>query len=447
MSTFTPEHLAAVLSRLLPAGTTRVAVAFSGGLDSTVLLAALARARDVAGFELRALHVNHGLQSAASSWAEHCRGFAGALRVPFEQLVVEVRALEQGVEAAARRARYDAFARAIADGEALVTAHHADDQLETMLLALARGAGVPGLGAMRAVQPFARGLLVRPLLEFTRSELESWACEAALAWIEDPMNELATLERSFLRHEIVARLRMRFPSIARTALRSAAHLQEASELLDELAQMDFDAVRVDTSLDVERLRGLSAPRRRNVLRHWLRGFGVRAPSTARLAGIDHDMLAAKHDRMPCTNVDGAQVRRHRTLLYCVQALPPVPCEPLEWQRSAELILPGDLGVLELVPDSGVGLSATCVPERLRVAFRRGGETLKAAGERHRRSLKKRLQDANVLPWWRGRLPLVYAGDRLLAVGDLWVNAEFAARANEPSLRLVWKDKPAIYALG
>jgi len=447
VSTFTPDHLASILRRLLPIGVTRVAVAFSGGLDSTVLLTALARVRAANGLDLRALHVNHGLQAAASSWAEHCRRVAAALHVPFEQLVVKVRALELGVEAAARRARYDALAQALSDNEALLTAHHADDQLETMLLALARGAGVRGLSAMPAVQPFACGLLVRPLLDFTRSDLERWARAEGLGWVEDPMNELITLDRSFLRREIVARLRARFPSIARTAARSARHLQEASELLDDLAQLDLDTVRVEAALDVERLRSLSAARRRNVLRRWLRDFGVRAPSSARLAGIDHDMLAAKHDRMPCTEVDGVQVRRHRRLLYCVPRLPPVPSEPIEWRTNAELPLPGGLGALELVPEMGVGLSAVRLPRQLHVMFRRGGEMLKAAGEKHRRSLKKRLQEANVLPWWRGRLPLIYANGRLVAVGDLWIDADFAARANEPSLRLVWKDKPAIYAFG
>lgn len=445
MATFTPEYLHELLRRLMPPGVSRFSVAYSGGLDSTVLLVALARIRDELGMDVRALHIDHQLQSVSAHWAERCERTAAELRIPFGQVRVDVDDRREGMEAGARAARYAAFRREMSAGEALLTAHHADDQLETVLLALMRGAGPRGLSASPALQPFGPGWLVRPLLEFTRSDLERWANEERLTWIADPTNANTSLDRNYLRHEILPRLYARWPAAASSAVRSAAHLQESTQLLEALAELDLRALELHGCIDVDRLRELSAPRRRNVLRQWLRSYDVRAPSARRLSAIEHDMLIAREDRVPCSRVEGAEIRRHRNLLYCVQDLPQVPEASLAWPTHSSLVLPLGLGVLRLEPAVGSGIARARVPQTLHVTFRRGGETLKAPGEAHRRSLKKRLRDANVLPWWRGRLPIIYAGDRLVAVGDLWVNAEFAARAGEPGVRIVWNDKPPIHA--
>ncbi len=446
MASFTPEYLHDVLRRLLPAGVSRLSIAYSGGLDSTVLLFALARIRNALGKDLRVLHIDHQLQSASAQWAERCERTAAGLRIPFSHVRVDVDSKDQGLEAGARAARYAALRRELHEGEALLTAHHADDQLETVLLALMRGAGPRGLGASPALQRFGPGWLARPLLELTRRDLERWAAQEQLTWIVDPSNENISIDRNYLRHEIVPRLRARWPAAAMSVVRAAAHLQESAQLLEELAEIDLRSLERGGCLGVDRLRRLSSPRRRNVLRQWLRSFGVRAPSARRLAAIEHDMLIAQEDRVPCSKVDGAEIRRHRALLYCVRDLPPVPQAALAWETAAPLALPPGLGVLRLEPAVGAGISAAKLPRTVHVAFRRGGETLKPAGEAHGRSLKKRFQDANVLPWWRGRLPLVYAGDRLVAVGDLWVNAEFAAYAHEPGMRIIWSEKPQIHAL-
>ncbi len=445
MATFTPEYLYEILRRLVPPGVSRLSVAYSGGLDSTVLLVALAHIRDQLGADIRALHVDHQLQAASAEWAEECARVAGDLNVPFVHLMVEVDDGHEGVEAGARAARYAALRRELSAQEVLLTAHHADDQVETVLLALMRGAGPRGLAASPAVQCFGPGWLVRPLLDFDRSDLERWAARERLTWVTDPTNESLSFDRNYLRHEIVAKLRARWPAVARSAVRSAALIQESAQLIEELAEMDLRSIERRGCLEVDRLEALSAPRRRNLLRYWLRAHGVRAPSARRLAAIDHDMRVAQADRVPCSKVEGAEIRRHRGLLYCVPTLPPVP-EVLAWEIHTSLELPSRLGALRFEPGTGSGISPAKLPPTLHVKFRRGGETLKAVGEAHRRSLKKRLQDANIVPWWRGRLPLIYAGDRLVAVGDLWVNAEVCAGEDEAGLRIVWDDKPAIHGV-
>jgi len=431
----------------MPAGPRRVCVAFSGGLDSTVLLCALAQVRSNESFELRAVHVDHQLQPSSGAWAEHCRRIAGAHDVPLTVMRVEVEKGSDGLEAAARKARYDALRGVLAEDEVLVTAHHANDQLETMLLALVRGAGVRGLSAMAGVQRFGCGWLARPLMEFTREALHAWARAQELAWIEDPMNEVIGLDRNYIRHQVVPLLRARWPASEAAAVRSARHLSEAQHLLDELAQEDAARAAIEDCLDVSILGQLTSARRRNLLRCWLRFHGVRAPSTRKLTSIEHDIVRAARDRTLRIALDGAELRRHRNVLYCVARMETAPRRaPLKWPIRTELELPDRAGTLRLEAQIGAGIRADALPNELEVRFRQGGESIQLPGEAHHRTLKKVLQEGDVLPWWRSRLPLIHAGDKLLGVGDLWVDAAVAARAEEPGLVVRWIDKPRIHAV-
>jgi tRNA(Ile)-lysidine synthase len=425
-----------------------VCVAFSGGLDSTALLHAMARLRAasrISGLRLRAVHVDHGLHADSSSWRVHCERQAGSLQVELISRTVRVEQIEKiGLEAAARAARYQALSQVIRAGEYLLSAHHADDQLETVLLALMRGAGLPGLSAMPAIQQFASGWLARPLLAFTRAELEEWARAERLTWLSDPSNENLSLDRNFLRHEIITPLRERWPAAAHTASRSTEHLQAASKALEQLAALDGDGALVGECLDVDRLRALDPERRRNLLRYWIRLRGARAPSTRKLSAIEHDMLAASADRIPCMGWDGWEIRRHRELLYCEPRLPDINLDQrLQWRATDLLSLPSGLGELRLISSASGGLSAAKVGETLQVRFRAGGESLQPAGDDHHRKLKKLLQAAGILPWWRDRLPLIYARGQLLAVGDLWIESEFMAQEGESARTVVWEHRPRI----
>jgi tRNA(Ile)-lysidine synthase len=450
MTEFSPEALHDRLRALLPPQTRRLCVAFSGGLDSTVLLSALAELRHT--FAIRAIHIDHRLQAASAAWAQRCERVAARSGIPLTCLQVTVSSCAEGLEAGARRARYDALRAQLADDEALLTAHHADDQLETMLLALARGAGVRGLSAIPAVRAFGRGFLVRPLLTFRREALAQWARARGLEWIDDPMNARADLDRNYLRHRVLPSLVERWPSIALTAVRSAAHLAEAGQLLDELAVADFanSSLGEGRCVDVVSWAALSSARRRNVLRYWLRARGVaRAPSSRKLAALEHDVLAAQRDRVLAVKIDGNEIRRHRDVLYCLTPPGQIPERELSLGAATECALPAGWGTLALAPvgaEAARALALDRLPDRLGVRFRVGGEHIKVARNRPHRALKKVLQDAGVLPWWRERLPLVYADDRLIAVGDLWADPELAPAAHERAATILWRDKPNIMSI-
>lgn len=423
-----------------------VCVAFSGGLDSTVLLHSFARlAAEPNSYRVRAVHIDHGLHADSALWRDHCERQAQALQVEFTSIRVAVTGIDEvGLEAAARDARYDAFANELRPGEYLLVGHHADDQLETLLLALMRGAGVLGLGAMQVVEQFARGALLRPLWDFTRADLELWARAEGLHWLSDPSNDNHSLDRNFIRHRVVTALRERWPAAAQTALRSSQHLQEAWRTLEQLAAIDAERAIEGECLSVTALSALNPERRRNLLRYWIRRRGARAPSTRKLAGIEHDMLAASVDRVPCVEWGGWQMRRHRGWLYCEQKLPAFDTEQvIPWATHVPLALPAGLGSLRISPGAPGRLSAAKLPTTLSVRFRVGGETIQPAGHAIHHKLKKLLQASAILPWWRERLPLIYAGKQLVAVGDLWIAEEFAAHDGEPAMSIVWGQRPAI----
>jgi tRNA(Ile)-lysidine synthase len=438
-----PFSLAAIVRRLLPPSASGdLCIALSGGLDSTVLLHALAAAWPAAS--LRAVHVNHQLQPAAAQWETHCAATVEQLGIKFVSRRVDVsQESPDGPEAAARRARHAAFAQLLRPGEALLTAHHADDQLETVLLALTRGSGLNGLAGMPACQPFAAGWHLRPLLEYTREAIEAWARDRGLSWIADPSNEQRSFSRNFLRHEVIPALRQRWPSIPGTAVRTAAHIAEGAVLLDDLAALDLAGTCMGPCLRVEALARLAPQRRRNLLRYWLRIRGVRLPSTRKLAALEHDMLAAQDDRQPMIEWDGFEVRRFRGLLYVTPALLEFSADAMRWDWQQPLVLAGEMGTLRAERTTGRGLRLADLPQRLDVEFRRSGDSLRPAGHAHRRSLKNLFQEAGVLPWWRERLPMIRIDGVLAAVGDLWVADEFAARHGEEGIDILWDERPQI----
>jgi tRNA(Ile)-lysidine synthase len=226
-------------------------------------------------------------------------------------------------------------------------------------------------------------------------------------------------------------------------VRTAAHLGEAAGLLDEIAAHDFASSAVSGCLKVSVLKSMDPARRRNLLRYWLHSHGARAPSTRKLAALEHDMLVAQEDRSPCVDWDEIEVRRHRDLLYCLPRMPAFESTDMTWSWSAPLPLSGGSGLLRAEIVHGRGLSRARMPQHIRVRPRVGGESLRLPGHTHHRELKKLLQEAHVLPWWRDRIPLLFFGEQLIAVADLWVAADYAASSEEEGVRIVWDDRPQI----
>jgi tRNA(Ile)-lysidine synthase len=446
---FSPQQLDRVLSEQLPPTFSgKICVAFSGGVDSAALLHALASLRQThPDWQIRAIHVNHQLQATSSDWAQRCVEFASKLTLPLLIKAVEVdRKHAQGLEAAARDVRYAAFAQELTDQEVLLTAHHADDQLETMLLALMRGAGVRGLSAMPTCSRFENGWHARPLLAFTRDQIQAWAREQGIDAIEDPSNRNERHDRNYLRHRVLPILRERWSAASINAVRSASHLGEASQLLDELARVDHQTCAVGACLSVAAIRDLRAERRRNLIRYWLRQQNFDAPSTRVLHAIEHDMLNAAHDRNPMIDWPDAsgkmiEVHRYQGLLYAVPSLPTLQTCEWDW-RVAPLQLPQ--GQLRIEP-SATGLCAERLPARLVVRARCEGDSIELAHRPPRRLLKRLFQESSVPPWWRDRLPLLCASgterDSIIAIADLFIAKEFAAKTAERAVQVIWDGKP------
>ncbi|WP_323847242.1 tRNA lysidine(34) synthetase TilS [Microbulbifer magnicolonia] len=387
-------------------------VGFSGGLDSTVLLHLLRKR----GVELRALHIHHGLSANADAWQAHCAAVACALDVPFVARRVRIDAAGRGLEQAARAARYRVFAEILQPGDQLLLAQHGDDQVETFFLRLLRGAGALGLAAMPERRPLGGATVLRPLLGVGRAQLEAYARAQGLRWIEDESNADQSLDRNYLRATVLPLLSERWPLRARVS-RAVENLREAAELLADLGDADLQHCdrrreRFGESVGLEALRTLPARRQKNLLRRWLADRGHDMPDATHLQQALQQALGAAHDSQMEVALAGLVARRFRDRLYLTPPLPEVAGD-VEWQWDGHtpLELPGGW---ELAAAAGW-------PEgRYRVRYRQGGERARPAHRRHSQTLKKLLQEADLEPWLRDLVPLVYRGEELLAVGDLFL---------------------------
>jgi tRNA(Ile)-lysidine synthase len=391
-------------------------IAFSGGLDSTVLLhllASLAKSESLP--PLSAVHIHHGLQAVADAWPQHCQSVCDALGVP---LLVERVKVQPGasLERAARDARYAVFSSLTQANDVLLTGQHRDDQAETLMFRLLRGAGVRGLSAMPAQRSVGQGTLVRPLLDISRAELEAYAQAHQLNWIEDPSNQDRQFSRNYLRHQVMPLLTGRWPQAQASMARSAAHLREAQGLLDELAQMDLAQAATAhdfqwlglPSLKLTPLTALSVARQRNAISHWLEPL-TRLPDTDHWSGW-RDLCEAAHDASPIWRLaDGELHRSAGRVWWLSDAWLRAPVIGCEWQTPSS--------ALRLADNGRVMFSGQAPAGPLRIGFRQGGEVMQLADRGHR-DLKRLFNERAVPGFVRGRLPLLFRGDELLAVANL-----------------------------
>jgi tRNA(Ile)-lysidine synthase len=444
---FTTRWLASQLRALQPAPLRgrRLCLAFSGGLDSSVLLAALAALRTREGFRLRALHVDHGLYPDSALWAAAARAQARRWRVPCATLSLQLAPRRgESLEALARERRYAALLAELAEGELLLTAHHQEDQLETVLLALLRGSGVRGLSAMRACSRLGGTLLLRPLLPVARTQLQQYAHARGLKWREDTSNLDERFDRNYLRRQVLPRLRARWPAAAATVSRSASHLAEAQGLLEQAGRHGAALAADGAALRISVLRAMPLPERRNVLRYWLAARGLSLPDHRRLREIAGPMLEARADALPRVQWRGGELRRHGDQLLALALAAPGAEAWLgdwNWQTRPWLALGGG-SALGLVADRHGDVDLAALPCPLRVAFRRGGERLRAPHGRV--ALKDLLQSQGIAPWERAAVPLLRARGRIVAVADLWLDGAYRAggRAQAERGRFRWRRATA-----
>ena len=413
----------------------------SGGLDSMVLLDALVQLRRHHPLPpLKAIHVHHGLHVDANRWAEHCVRECAARDIP---LHIERVQLPTGgsIEELARDARYGVFERLLAAGDWLLLAHHADDQLETLLFRLLRGTGLRGLAGMPRSRALGAGQLLRPLLPWSRQQLADWACQQQLSWIEDPANADPRYARTALRHELLPQLRQRWPSMPQSLLRLAAHATEANELLDERAAEDLllatgevadDWLRCWPSLDMASLAALSPARQKNLLRYWLHSHAVRLPDQRHLHNL-LTQLGAASDSQPTVQLDDAQLCRSSGRLWLLPrgGVPAGVDQPLS--QLADTLLTAGNGRLYLRTGAGVAMRQGS----WRIGYRRGGEQIKLPG-RPRQSLKDLFQQAGIPAWLRPAIPLLYCDDQLISVAGRWTAERANAAFGEAGFSVCWE---------
>jgi tRNA(Ile)-lysidine synthase len=410
-------------------------LAYSGGLDSQVLLHVLSQL--LPATRLRAIHINHSWHVDALEWAERCQHSCEKLGIYCEVIAVDARPkVGESPEAYARQARYKAIAERIPAGDYLLTAHHRDDQAETLLLQLLRGSGLRGLASMPFCQPFAKkAYLMRPLLRFSRAELYAYAKAQQLIWIEDSSNTDLRFNRNFIRHQVVTLIQQRWPQASKTLARTAENTSEAHRLLEEIADEDWHKVQgpVSNTLIISCLLGLSIARRRNVLRYWLNQLNFPIPSQKQLQQIE-GLLVSKVDASPQVNWGGVQLRRYRDSLYALtleneQAL----LTAIPWVLNQTLLLP-KLGLLTTSKTLGQGLTCSLMEERqVHVGFRHGGERFYSSDRLGSHPLKKLFQEWGVPPWQRNKIPLIFYQQKLIAVAGYGVHVDFAAKHNELGL--------------
>ncbi|GMR01505.1 MAG: tRNA lysidine(34) synthetase TilS [Gammaproteobacteria bacterium] len=420
-------------------------IAYSGGVDSLVLLHCFKQVDAV----VRAVHVHHGLQAVADDWVTHCQQTCEQLDIPLDVIYVDAKQ-KQGTspEESARNARYQALQDNLTEGECLVTAQHLNDQAETLLLQLFRTASTAGLSAMPAYRQFGEHVHIRPLLSFSRKEIESFAKQKNLHWVEDPSNQDVTYDRNFLRKDILPLLENRWPEVI-TQLSTVASLQSNNlQVLEDMAVIDLAnahahvlstqknqfyvcVFEVVSMLSMEKLKQLSSPRLLNLLRYWIIVTLETQPTRNLLEEIEKSLIDSQQDANPDIVFSGYAFRKFQGNLYLLKTDAGSKVQNgLNWDPSSPLKLP-DLNIqLKAIMSVDEGLNKKLLDESLSICFRKGGEKFHPAGRRHSQSLKKLLQEANVPPWERDIIPLVYFEGELIAVGGLWVCKKFVVGEGE-----------------
>lgn len=435
---FSADQLLLSLSSLPPASAWLVG--FSAGADSTALLHALVQLRQQLQTPFRAVYIDHGLHPDSQRWQQHCATLCRQWSVPFESLSIRIDGSGPGLEAEARHRRYAAFSSLLQDGEAVLTAHHADDQAETLLLNLLRGSGVDGLSAMPVARPMGRYQLFRPLLHYHRQALVDYLNLHQIPWLEDPSNQSLDQDRNFIRNSALPHLESRFAGVAKRLLLTQQAMAETRTLLEPLAGQYLQAALLhpqvfrvtDGTLDKPAVFKL-------VLRHWLKQAGVPGLPSRQLDELYAQLQPASPDYHIRVNWADCCIRYFRDCLWLQQGPDITACPALEWPAGThQLDLGDDLGSLSLSADK------LCQPpENITISSRKMQPGLSLLRGDHHQSLKNLFQSASIPSWLRDSIPLTLIGDELAAVGDWTISQSFASWQSQNHVKFSWQPNAPI----
>ncbi len=408
-------------------------VAYSGGMDSHVLLHLLSTAKSQLPGTLSAIHVNHHISKASGDWEAHCATECERLDIPFLALGVDGQAANgESPEAAAREARYAAFKKQLGAGDVLFTAQHQDDQAETLLLQLFRGAGPKGLASMPNSMPLGKGILLRPFLNISQKQIANYASEHALQWIEDPSNVDTRFDRNYLRKKIIPALKDRWPGLSAVLSRSACNQADQLEVADALAVIDLESCVYTQSEDlkINAFLLLTPARQRNLLRYWIDQRSFLIPPRVVIERIRSEIFHSRADATPLVQWPEAEVRRYRNRAYLMRPLSEHDLtETMNWTPGQLLELPKLCRKWRAVQVRGEGFYLS-ENKAVQIRFRQGGETLRPSGRAHPHRLKHLFQEWGIPEWERSRVPLLYLDDELIAVAGQCVCEGFQATSDQ-----------------
>ncbi len=416
-------------------------LAFSGGVDSMVLLDLLMNLVKESD-QLRVVHINHNLNEYSDDWAQFSSKVCEKYDLPLINASVKPKRQGKGLEADARALRYQSFREIIQDNEYLLTGHHQDDQMETLLYRIFRGTGIGGLRAIRRKTKFGKGFLYRPMLSVSRDKIEEYARLKNLKWICDSSNNDSSYDRNYLRKDIIPLIKKRWPSVEKKVSRLAVIAEQNQSLLNEFAIEDIGKLKNYSHLDVGTLSGKSYPRIVNIFRFMINKNNMGVPSMQVLNEGIKTLMHSKSES-PSMTWNDYSIRRYKHRLYFLNSSLNSPnnlLAEISWDIKKTINLGENLGSIQARFLTGDGISLNKCPKSLAIKYRKGGEEIKPSGHKITKSLKNLFQENNVLPWVRDKIPLIYVDQELISVGDLWFNQDYKANNNEDGFLVTWDKK-------